>query len=72
MCGLLGFIGSGNEKVLRRMTELLTHRGPDSSGYLVDNENKIYIGHRRLEIIDILHGSQPMFDEEKNICEVDR
>ncbi len=70
MCGLLGFIGSGNEKVLRRMTELLTHRGPDSSGYLVDNENKIYIGHRRLEIIDILHGSQPMFDEEKNICVV--
>ena len=52
------------------MTELLTHRGPDNSGYFIDNENKIYIGHRRLEVIDILHGSQPMFDKEKNLCVV--
>ena len=44
MCGLTGFIGSGDEKVLHQMTELLTHRGPDSSGYYIDDVNKIFIG----------------------------
>ena len=70
MCGLTGFIGSGDEKILQHMTGLLTHRGPDSSGYYIDDVNKIFIGHRRLGVIDVLNGSQPMLDEKKDICVV--
>ena len=70
MCGLVGFIGAGDESILRQMTNLLTHRGPDSSGYYLEKENQIYIGHRRLIVIDKNHGTQPMWDNNKDICVV--
>ena len=65
MCGICGFIGPGNEDDLIEMTETLVHRGPDESGYYW-NEG-IGIGHRRLNIIDLAGGKQPMYNEDKKL-----
>ena len=65
MCGLCGFLSkqSAVEKrtTLRAMTDRITHRGPDSDGYWVDENAVIAIGHRRLSILDLSPaGHQPM------------
>ncbi len=60
MCGIAGFIGAGERLVLDRMTSALAHRGPDGEGYWVDEERRVFLGHRRLSILDIAAGSQPM------------
>lgn len=69
MCGICGiFDRSGDsidESTLRRMTGALRHRGPDGDGYLLDNE--IGLGHRRLSIIDIEGGSQPIGNEDGSL-----
>ena len=64
MCGFVGFtnkIGDSGE-VLSRMTESIKHRGPDSEGEYIDSD--IALGFRRLSIIDISTGSQPIFNED--------
>jgi asparagine synthase (glutamine-hydrolysing) len=64
MCGISGFIDfNGQDRDaalarLKRMTNTLTHRGPDESGYYVDEHAAL--GHRRLSIIDLSSGQQPM------------
>jgi asparagine synthase (glutamine-hydrolysing) len=60
MCGISGFIGQGTESDLRRMTGALAHRGPDAAGYWTDPSHGIYLGHRRLSILDLGGGAQPM------------
>ena len=60
MCGIVGFAGRGNNEILNRMVERLRHRGPDDSGIFVDKNTGIYFGHRRLSIVDITDGQQPM------------
>src|SRR5579859_3119630 len=60
MCGITGFVGTGSEEDLRRMTDAIAHRGPDDSGYLVDAAKAVYLGHRRLSILDLAGGHQPM------------
>lgn len=60
MCGITGFVGAGSEGDLRRMTDALAHRGPDDSGYLIDPAKGVYLGHRRLSILDLAGGHQPM------------
>lgn len=60
MCGIAGFVGNGTQDDIRRMTEALTHRGPNDSGIWSDPVSGIYLGHRRLSIIDINDGHQPM------------
>lgn len=62
MCGIAGFIGLGNAEVLRRMTDRISWRGPDAEGHWADAENGVYLGHRRLSIIDLSGGAQPMHD----------
>ncbi len=68
MCGITGFInleGLLKEKaqpILAQMTRLLAHRGPDEEGLFLDNYAAL--GHRRLAIIDLSSGKQPMKDEE--------
>ena len=52
------------------MNQSLVHRGPDDSGYWVDEGSAVYIGHRRLSIIDINDGSQPMTTEEGDLIVV--
>ncbi|MFM9115754.1 MAG: asparagine synthase (glutamine-hydrolyzing), partial [Planctomycetota bacterium] len=60
MCGIVGFFGDGQRADLERLVEQLIHRGPDGSGFYVDESLGIYVGHRRLAIRDIAGGSQPM------------
>ena len=65
MCGITGFVTTtrepGAELILRRMTDAIRHRGPDDSGYYHDDW--AHLGHRRLSIIDVAGGHQPMPNE---------
>ena len=58
MCGIAGFLGSGDRGDLEAMTARLAHRGPDADGFFV--EEGVYLGHRRLSIVDLGGGAQPM------------
>jgi asparagine synthase (glutamine-hydrolysing) len=60
MCGITGFVGAGETADLKRMTDALAHRGPDDEGYWTDPDLAVYFGHRRLSILDIAGGHQPM------------
>jgi asparagine synthase (glutamine-hydrolysing) len=66
MCGISGmFNRSGapvDEATLERMTGAIRHRGPDGNGHFIDGE--IGLGHRRLSIIDLDGGAQPMTNED--------
>ena len=70
MCGIAGFIDFNKEIVasdaLKNMTDIMRHRGPDDEGqYIKDN---VYLGHRRLSIIDLsMDGHQPMSNEDGTI-----
>lgn len=68
MCGITGFIGKGSREDLRLMTRALTHRGPDDEGFWIDDEHSVYLGHRRLEILDIAGGKQPMWTHDGNLA----
>ena len=69
MCGIVGFWDArasyDPEKTLRAMADRIVHRGPDSDGYFV--ENGAAMGFRRLSIIDLQGGDQPIFNEDKNL-----
>lgn len=60
MCGIAGFFGGGDRDVLERMRSRLVHRGPDDDGCLVEPDNGAYLGFRRLAILDLAGGRQPM------------
>ncbi len=70
MCGIAGFVSQekNKKKILKAMCDRIIHRGPDGEGYYTD-EN-VALGHRRLAIIDLDLGSQPMFNEDQNIIVV--
>ena len=73
MCGITGFVCAKHEleeakKTLKAMADLIAHRGPDGEGFYVDGQAAL--GHRRLSIIDLEGGSQPMFNEDKNLVTV--
>lgn len=61
MCGITGFFGQGDREDLQQMTEALYHRGPDDGDIFVDRP--LHLGHRRLSIVDLACGNQPMCDE---------
>lgn len=68
MCGFAGFVGPSPEDagiVLRRMTDVISHRGPDDEGDYVDD--RCALGFRRLSIIDLATGHQPMSLENGNL-----
>ena len=67
MCGFTGFIGETNKssEVLEKMMNTIIHRGPDSSGMFT--ENKAALGFRRLSIIDLESGSQPLYNEDESL-----
>lgn len=69
MCGFCGFTGqvAGREEIIREMAGRITHRGPDSDGFYVAGEgaeDSIAMGFRRLSIIDLDGGSQPLTNED--------
>jgi asparagine synthase (glutamine-hydrolysing) len=61
MCGIAGFVGAGDRGVLQRMTDAIRHRGPDAEGHWVDENAAVHLGFRRLAIVDLTGGSQPMW-----------
>ena len=69
MCGITGIVSSNNQNIEKQlvydMTNLISHRGPDGHGYYFNKG--VGFGHRRLSIIDIEGGHQPMSDIEKSI-----
>jgi asparagine synthase (glutamine-hydrolysing) len=69
MCGICGFYlsdkRSADPNILKRMTSSLQHRGPDDEGYYTDVG--IALGHRRLSIIDLDTGTQPIHNEDETV-----
>lgn len=67
MCGICGFTGEivDQGSIIHNMAEVITHRGPDSDGYYTDNN--IAMGFRRLSIIDLDAGHQPIYNEDKSM-----
>jgi len=61
MCGICGFAGAGDMGVLASMNDAMVHRGPDAGGLWHDGHEAVYLGHRRLSIIDLSGGAQPMW-----------
>ena len=65
MCGITGVIAPNHRAIIPRMTNVLMHRGPDNEGYYHGSD--ISLGQRRLSIIDIQGGNQPISNEENTI-----
>ena len=64
MCGFVGFVDKANnkKKIIKDMADIIKHRGPDSDGYYVGND--CALGFRRLSIIDLAGGDQPIYNED--------
>ena len=67
MCGIVGFSGQNKQKeqIVNNMMDLMIHRGPNSAGHYTDAD--IALGFRRLSIIDLADGSQPMYNEDRSL-----
>ncbi len=70
MCGISGFLHFDKERqashsIIKKMNDVIAHRGPDGEGFFI-NKN-IALGHRRLAIIDLTTGEQPMYSEDNKI-----
>lgn len=67
MCGIAGFVSPQDDPAaLRRMTDVIAHRGPDDSGCLIDGS--VHLGHLRLSIVDLSPlGHQPMANEDGTV-----
>ncbi|HIX16805.1 MAG TPA: asparagine synthase (glutamine-hydrolyzing) [Candidatus Gemmiger faecavium] len=70
MCGIVGFVGAraDMDEILQAMMDRIVHRGPDGEGRFVDGQ--VALGHRRLSIIDLEGGKQPMFNEDGSLVVV--
>lgn len=70
MCGISGFLHFdidrlANADIIKKMTDKIQHRGPDGEGFFI--KKNIAFGHRRLAIIDLNTGQQPMYSEDRSI-----
>ena len=67
MCGFTGFTGNipNKEKIIKNMMNRIIHRGPDSEG--IHTDENVTLGFRRLSIIGIENGSQPMYNEDGSV-----
>ena len=71
MCGITGFARAHQDaeeaqRIIKAMADLIAYRGPDGEGYYVDDQ--VALGHRRLSIIDLEGGKQPMFNEDGTLA----
>jgi asparagine synthase (glutamine-hydrolysing) len=67
MCGFTGFFGPGDQSDLQRMAQSIAHRGPDGEGFYIDPNHPVYLAHRRLSIVDLAGGHQPMCNEDQSV-----
>ena len=67
MCGICGFVGKIDDavEVIEKMTSVITHRGPNDVNFFVDKD--VSMGFRRLSIIDVSEGRQPIYNENNNL-----
>ena len=70
MCGVAGFLHfdqgrQAESEIIKRMADVIAHRGPDGEGFHV--KQNIALGHRRLAIIDLTSGQQPMYSDDQKI-----
>ena len=67
MCGINGIISKdkNKDKLIKSMNEKILHRGPDAEGIFVEGD--VALGQRRLSIIDLAGGNQPIYNEDKSI-----
>lgn len=65
MCGIVGYVSDNkpNKQIIKKMTDKIAHRGPDGEGFYLDDN--CALGHRRLSIVDLKTGSQPIYNEDK-------
>ena len=70
MCGIAGIVTKRENKkeIIEAMSKRIEHRGPDGEGYFFDGD--VALAHRRLSIIDLSTGNQPMFNEDDTIVTV--
>lgn len=73
MCGISGILNLAanaaiDENLLKHINRSQSHRGPDDEGYFIDTY--VGLGHRRLSIIDLSSGKQPIFNEDQSVCVV--
>ena len=70
MCGIVGFVGAREnaQTILQAMMDRIAHRGPDGQGQFL--EGPVALGQRRLSIIDLDGGKQPMYNEDGNLVVV--
>src|SRR5262245_22404808 len=72
MCGIAGQVAlhasrQVDEQQVLRMLRMMAHRGPDGEGLFVDQSRLVALGNRRLAIIDLVTGDQPVFNEDRTI-----
>jgi len=68
MCGICGFSGPPGETILNKMMDSIVHRGPDEEGFCSDG--RMNLGIRRLSIIDLETGRQPVHNEDRSLWTV--
>ena len=73
MCGFVGFTGEivNRSEVIKKMADRIAHRGPDMEGYHIGEDGEgVTLGFRRLSIIDLADGAQPMYNEDGSVAVV--
>lgn len=68
MCGIGGFVGFRDDNLIRQFSHWMEHRGPDGDGFHIDE--KVTLLNRRLAIIDVKGGDQPIYNEDKTVAVV--
>jgi len=67
MCGICGFVGENNIDILQNMMASMQHRGPDAQGVWSHPGENVNLGHKRLSIVDLGSGSQPMQTKDHSL-----
>ena len=73
MCGILAVLdrrGGLPSPAFEAALETLAHRGPDGAGHWSDVQGRVWLGHRRLAIVDLLGGRQPVMNETGDVIAV--
>jgi asparagine synthase (glutamine-hydrolysing) len=67
MCGIVGLVGKEAPDYIKDMNRLLVHRGPDDEGVYYDEANDVALAMRRLSVLDVVHGHQPMSNRDESV-----
>lgn len=67
MCGIAGYLAAESSDMLESMLHTIRHRGPDGKGIFIDHKYSVALGHRRLSIIDLEGGAQPIRNEDESV-----